>query len=82
MSDRRTRWIAGPQHAQTLIFLEQATISTKILTKGYMVAGGELWGEKRVGIKKLFPMPTITCLLKETTQGHMKKVLIPEGDNA
>jgi hypothetical protein len=25
-----------------------------------VAAGGELWGKKRVGLKSLFPMPSIT----------------------
>jgi hypothetical protein len=80
--DRQTGRIVGPGHAQTLIFLERATISTTVLTKGYVVAGGELRGEKRVGLKPLFPTPTITCLHKDTTRGHMKKGLIAEGASA
>jgi hypothetical protein len=44
----RDRWmgrIMGPGHARTLILLEQAAISTMVLTKGYMATGGELRGK-------------------------------------
>jgi hypothetical protein len=77
--DWRTWSIAGPWHAQTLILLERAIISTMVLTKGYVAAGGELQGEKRVGLKQLLPAPTIVRLYKNTTWGHMKRGIIAEG---
>jgi hypothetical protein len=33
--------------------------STTVLMMGYVLAGGGLWGEKRVGLKPLFPAPAI-----------------------
>jgi hypothetical protein len=65
------RRIVGPGHARTLIFLERAAIGTTVLTKGYVAAGGELWGEKRVGLRPLFPAPAIMCLHKVIAQGRM-----------
>jgi hypothetical protein len=52
------RWwgrIVGPGQAQKIIFLERATISTTVSTKGYVAAGGELQGEKQVGLNHSFP---------------------------
>jgi hypothetical protein len=76
------RRIVGPGHAWTLIFIERAAIGTTFLIKGYVEYGGELRGKKRVGLKPLFPMPTITHLHKDIGQGHMKKGLIAEGASA
>jgi hypothetical protein len=67
------RRIAGPRHAQTFIFLEQAAISTTVLTKGYVAARGDLWGKKWVGLKPLFLVPTIAYFQKVTTQGHINE---------
>jgi hypothetical protein len=67
----------GQDMLEMLIFLEQAAISTTVLTKGYMAAGGEFRGEKWVGLKPLFPMhPAIACFHKVIAQGHMKKGLV------
>jgi hypothetical protein len=78
----RDRWmerIVGPRHARMLIFLERATISSTVLKKGYVSAGGELRGKKWVGLKPLFLAPTNVHLCKDMTHGHMKKGLIAEG---
>jgi hypothetical protein len=56
------RRIVGPGHARTLIFLERAAIGTTVLTKGYVAAGGELRGEKRVGLKPLLPACPQSCV--------------------
>jgi hypothetical protein len=37
--------IVGPEHAQVLIFLEQAAIETTVLEKGHMEGRGKLWGK-------------------------------------
>jgi hypothetical protein len=61
----------GPEHAQTLKFLERATIETTVLQKGCVAIGGELRGEKQVGLKPLLATPTITYLREVIAQGHM-----------
>jgi hypothetical protein len=38
-----------------------------------MAAGGELWEEKRVGLKPLLPMPSIIVFHEVIAQGHMKE---------
>jgi hypothetical protein len=66
---RRDRWtegIVGPGHAQTIIFLERATISTIVLVTGYVSAREGLWGEKWVGWKPLLPHACNHAL----AQGH------------
>jgi hypothetical protein len=47
----------GPGQARKIIFLEWAAISTTVSMKGYVAAGGELWGEKWVGLNHSFPCP-------------------------
>jgi hypothetical protein len=71
--DRWSSWIARPEHARTLKFLEQVGIETTVLGKGYMVVGGELRGEKRVGLKPLLFVLAITYLCEVITQVHMKE---------
>jgi hypothetical protein len=44
-----------------------------------MAAGGELRGEKWVGLKPLLPMPTITVFHEVIAQGHMKERLMKKG---
>jgi hypothetical protein len=64
----RNRWtgrIVGPGHAQTLIFLERATIRTTVFTNGYVAARGGLWGEKWVGLKPLLSCPQ-SCISTRT----------------
>jgi hypothetical protein len=46
-----------------------------------VAAGGELWGENRVGLKPLFPMPTITNFHEVISQGHMKEGANEKGAN-
>jgi hypothetical protein len=38
-----------------------------------MATGGELWEEKWVGLKPLFPALAIACFHKEIAQVHMKE---------
>jgi hypothetical protein len=38
-----------------------------------VAAGGELQGEKWVGLKPLFPTPAITVFHEVIAQGHMKE---------
>jgi hypothetical protein len=38
-----------------------------------MAVGGELQGEKRVGLKPLFPVPAITHLREVISHGIMKE---------
>jgi hypothetical protein len=58
-----------------IIFLERATISTIVLEKGYVVAGGELRGEKWVSLKPPFPTPAIQIF----PQGHSPGVYVRRG---
>jgi hypothetical protein len=47
-----------------------------------VAVGGELRGEKWVGLKPLFPMPAITYFRKVTTQGHMKEGVVEKRASA
>jgi hypothetical protein len=53
------------------IFLELAVISTSVLVKGYVAAGGELQGKIWVGLKPPLPMLAIRYSHKVIAQGCM-----------
>jgi hypothetical protein len=61
----------GLGHARKIMFLEWDAIETTISTKGYMGTGGELQGEKWVGIKPFLLAPSITYFHKVVAQGNM-----------
>jgi hypothetical protein len=47
-----------------------------------VAAGGELQGEKWVGLKPLFPTPAITVFHEVIAQGHMKEGANEKGASA
>jgi hypothetical protein len=62
-SKERNRWmrrIAGPRHAQMLIFLERASIRTMNIHKWIRGSTRRIAGEKRVGLKPLLSCYAIT----------------------
>jgi hypothetical protein len=65
--------IAGPKHAQVLIFLEWDAIKTMVLPKAYVELYSELRGEKQVSPKPPLTKPTIAWSREIITQGHIER---------